>query len=132
MQDFRHFLSAHRRPAAWLVALALVMKVLVPAGYMPVFSHGSIALELCSGYGPEKMAMPGMDRHGDKPGAPMKDDMPCGFGGHAGGAMAGVDPILLIVALSFIAATVFRRPLVSRLRPIAFLRPPLRGPPATI
>jgi hypothetical protein len=131
MTGFRRSILQRRLLAAWLVAAALAMKLLVPAGYMPMVSSGSITLELCSGYEPPKMAMamPGMagkQEHEDKQG---KMEMPCPFAGLAMPGLVGADPILLIAAISLIMALGF---LVTRrppLRRITHLRPPLRGPP---
>lgn len=120
--------------AAWLVAAALLLKALVPTGFMPVVSAGSITIEICSGFGPEKMAMamPGMADHGGKHDQSGKGDMPCGFGGHAPPAFLTVDPTLLALAIVFVIATVFRIALARAARTPAFLRPPLRGPPAAV
>jgi len=131
VETLRRFFRHHRAYAAWLIAAALFMKVVVPAGYMPVVSSGSIVLELCSGVGPEKMAMamPGMAAHHGKTDHSSKDDMPCGFSGHAPASMAATDPILLVLAIAFIVATLFRMPVSWPVRRASFLRPPLRGPP---
>ncbi len=82
VETLRRFFRHHRAYAAWLIAAASFMKVVVPAGYMPVVSSGSIVFELCSGVGPEKMAiaMPGMVTHHGKADHSSKDDMPFGFG----------------------------------------------------
>lgn len=98
---------------------------------MPVVSAGSITIELCSGFGPEKMtmAMPGMADHGGKHDPSGKGDMPCGFGGHAPPAFSTVDPILLALAIIFVIATVFRIAMATAATAPAFLRPHLRGPP---
>lgn len=134
MGRLRSFLAAHRASAAWLVAFALLTKILVPSGFMPVLSGGAIALELCSGHGVETMArtmaMPGTHHDHGKPDGASKDDMPCGFAGHAPASMAAVDPILLVGAVLLLIATVFRRPVLPTVRAARFLRPPLRGPPA--
>lgn len=131
MTSFRNLLLRHRALAAWLIAAALLMKALVPGGFMPVVSAGSITIELCSGFGPEKMtmAMPGMADHGGKHDQSGKGEMPCGFGGHAPPAFSTVDPILLALAIIFVTATVFRIALASAARTPAFLRPQSRGPP---
>lgn len=128
----RLYLKRHRVWAMWLIAAALLMKVFVPAGYMPVMAGGSIAIELCSGFGPEKMAMamPGMGDHHGKGDRSDRDDMPCGFAGHAPASMAAADPILLVIAITFIVATLFRMPLSWPVRRAEYLRPHLRGPPA--
>nr|WP_244647013.1 DUF2946 family protein [Sphingomonas sp. CFBP 8760] len=108
------------------------MKVFVPAGYMASVSAGSITIELCSGYGPQKMvvAMPGMMHHPGQKGEDGKAEMPCAFSGLSAPSLAGADPLLLAVAIAFVILTVFRiaaRP-ASPGAPF-YLRPPLRGPP---
>ena len=124
------------RHPAWaicIVAMAFFMKAAIPTGYMPVLAGGSIAIELCSGWGPETMtmAMPGMaDRH-EKHGRGSKDDVPCGFAGHAPASMASVDPVLLVTAIAYIVATIVRPADAGSAQPLRFLRPHLRGPPAT-
>jgi hypothetical protein len=131
MEAIRRRLMRHRLSALGLIAIALLMKLVVPAGFMPVVSGGSITIALCSGNGPEKivMALPGAaDQHGDK--GSGKTDMPCGFAGHAPSALSLADPILLALAILFILATAFRLPAVMAPARRAFLRPHLRGPPA--
>ncbi|MEV9561888.1 DUF2946 family protein, partial [Klebsiella pneumoniae] len=64
MQPFRDHIQQHRVLAAWLLAFALLLKVVVPSGYMLDTSQGTIRIAICSGMGPMKtmaMAMPGMD-----------------------------------------------------------------------
>lgn len=130
MTSLRLLLLRHRAFAAWLVAAALLMKVLVPAGFMPVVSAGSITIELCSGYGPQKLtvAMPGMHHQQHKPDHQGKE-MPCGFSGLSAPSLAATDPLLLGVAIAFIIATIFLIATPNAVRTPAFLRPPLRGPP---
>jgi hypothetical protein len=127
----RHILL-HRRWAAALIALALLMKLLVPAGFMPSVASGKITIELCSGFGVQKveMALPGMADHQPAPADHGKADSPCTFSGLTAQALAAADPIILAVGLAFILATVFRKAAVVLPRLPGHLRPPLRGPPA--
>jgi hypothetical protein len=127
----RDILLRHRMLAVWLAVLALLMKVAVPAGYMIGTEHGSITIELCSGTGPMTMTMqmPGMAHHDNKSDH-GKGEQPCPFSGLSAPSLAAADPILLAIAITFIVATVFRIPDKSVVRAPAFLRPPLRGPPA--
>ena len=120
--------------AAWLVALALVMKVLVPSGYMLGTSGGSITIEICSGYGPMKMTMPmsGMTHHGSDKGDHGKAEQPCAFSSLSAPSLAAADPVLLALAIAFIVAAAFRMAVTSPPRASAFLRPPLRGPPSVV
>lgn len=131
-----------RRPvlAALLVAFALLMKVLVPTGYMFGTSpNGSITIELCSGYGPVAVAVAapthGMaDHHGEhhhgKHDHQGKEMPPCAFSGLSAPTLAGTDPLLLAVAVAFIIVTIFRIAAWPVLPGVpSYLRPPLRGPP---
>ena len=147
MFALRRHLSLYRWPAAWLVAFALAVRLLVPAGYMPM--AGQAGLEICAGQtadmpaiasmtGPE--SMPGMAMHA----MPMKGmqhgkampgdhDHDCGFGAAIGGAAAL--PILILPAM-----------LAPVARPVAFVRqmlarpglglaappPPKTGPPTLL
>lgn len=144
MTAFRRSLHRHRALAAWLVAAALVMKLLVPAGFMPMLSGAGLSLTLCSGYAQPPAAAgahgmgahygAGMD-HGaghDKGEHGGKAEMPCAFSGLANPSLAAVDPVLLVAAIAFIIETVFRAGVAVRPRRPAYLRPPLRGPPAVI
>lgn len=113
-----------------LLALALAMKLLVPGGFMPAVSGGTIVIRLCSGTGPMAMAMPGLadDERGE--GHPGKAEQPCAFGGLAAPALGAIDPVLLAVAIAFILALALH-PVAPRIAGLAVrLRPPLRGPPA--
>ncbi|WP_374945088.1 DUF2946 family protein [Sphingomonas sp.] len=129
MTGLRQYLLCHRALAASLVALALLMKVLVPTGYMLGTSTGSITVELCSGYGPAKMTMPGMAHHGGDKSDHGKAEQPCAFSGLSAPSLAATDPILLALALAFIIATAFRAPTPVLVQARAFLRPPTTGPP---
>ena len=119
----------HHWLAFWLVGLALLMRIVVPAGYMPMFSGNAVTVALCSGYGPMKMAMPDMAGHHGKESERGKGETPCGFAGLTTPSLAGADPILLGLAIAFIISTIF---LAASHGPVArpiYLRPPPRGPP---
>ena len=55
MTLLRRHILANRRWAFALIALALLAKLLVPAGFMPAVDSGRITVELCSGFGVEKV-----------------------------------------------------------------------------
>jgi hypothetical protein len=132
----RRLLLNHRQLAAWVLACALVMKILVPAGFMPVVSGGHVTIEICGGIAPAQtvmtpmraMAMPGMAHHSGKSDH-QEREMPCAFSGLSAPSLAAVDPVLLAIAIAFIVGLVRH---VRTAVPIAaqpYLRPPLRGPP---
>ena len=128
----RHFLR-HRALAGWIVAAALLMKLLVPAGYMPTMSGNSMIIQICSGYGPMTMAMPipgpipGQDHGQDH--QQGKAEMPCAFSGLSAPTLAAADPILLALAILFVMVAGTRFIVPRPARSPAHLRPPLRGPP---
>ncbi len=130
MNRLRAFLRGHRRVAALLVALALTMKALVPAGYMVGEQARTITLEICADASGAKVTRdivvqsdaPSAAEHG-------KADGVCAFSALGMAALGGVDAVLLAAALAFILALgVSATPVVLRSRPVP-LRPPLRGPP---
>jgi hypothetical protein len=133
MAILRRFISVRPGFAAFLVAAALLLRVLVPAGFMPNISHGKVEISLCTGYGPAKVmaAMPGMGGKSDRP-QHRGGEMPCAFAGLAMPGLAGADPIQLAAAIAIITATslFLVALLVARHEPR--LRPPLRGPPLAV
>ena len=125
-------LLAQRQFAVLICAAALLLKLLVPAGYMIESSHGRLTITVCSGSVPATAAveMPGMDRsmldHGKDHG---KAEMPCAFSGLSAAALGAVDPIQLAILIAFVTAGglfVVASPVQSN---ATRLRPPLRGPP---
>jgi hypothetical protein len=120
-----------------ICAAALLLKLLVPTGYMIESSHGRLTITVCSGSVPATAAteMPGMDRsmpdHGKDHGKNDhgKAEMPCAFSGLSAAALGAIDPIQLAILIAFVTAGglfVVVSPVPSN---ATWLRPPLRGPP---
>ncbi|WP_242415221.1 DUF2946 family protein [Sphingomonas panni] len=140
MNAVRHLL-AQRHLAVLLCAATLLLKLLVPTGYMIASDHGRLSITICSGMAtePTAMATPGMDHamtmaHGtmpdtDKSTGHAKPEMPCAFAGLSAQVLGAVDVVLLAIALAAVAIMALRS--VPRLAPrtASYLRPPLRGPP---
>jgi hypothetical protein len=134
MASFRRQLMQHRLLALWLLAAALAMKLLIPAGFMPVFSAGTITIELCGGHGSQTVTLATADtagHHGDRDSGPGKSEVPCAFAGLSVPSLAGADPILLVLAIAFIMGLGYLPRLPFALGETAHLRPPTRGPPLT-
>ena len=129
MKGLRDNIFGHRRWAAALIALALLAKLIVPAGFMLDRSAGTLTVELCTGFGVEKieMALPGKPAQHDQQ---SRADSPCTFSALAAPALGGADPIQLAIAIAFVMAIGQRVAAIIGLRSLAHLRPPLRGPPA--
>jgi hypothetical protein len=112
---------------------ALMLRLAVPAGFMPVLNHGQLSLTICSGYGtatvqPDRTASPmsGTEHHDEgKPGA----DGSCAFAELTLPFIGSADPIQLAAALLFIIAAALFFAAVLPPHAGLRLRPPLRGPP---
>jgi hypothetical protein len=131
----RH-LFAQRYLAVLLCAAPLLLKLLVPTGYMIANEHGRFAITICSGIAPATMTMdmPGM--HGDTAGHGKskesgKAEMPCAFSGLSAAVLDPIDPIQLAALISFVLAVGLAASVPPTPRRTAFLRPPLRGPPVS-
>lgn len=118
-----------------ICAATLLLKMLVPTGYMIDSVSGSITITICSGTGPATMTMemPGM--HGDMPGHGKSTDhgkaeMPCAFSGLSAAALGATDPIQLAALIAFVLALGLVAIILPAPSRPAHLRPPLRGPPA--
>lgn len=148
MNGFRRLAANHRLLAVLIVAAALMVRILMPVGFMPVVEQGRIAIIFCSGVEPQPSptAMPGMAHpamagmsHGalaaQSPATPnepagSKADTPCAFASLAMPALSGADPLLLTLALAFLMLLAVGTPSQANLQAAVRLRPPLRGPPA--
>jgi hypothetical protein len=125
---FRAFFLSHSRVAALLVALALFMKALIPAGYMLGSESRTITVLICAdslGHTITKQIDVGGKDHGK-----TKADAPCAFTALTHCMLGGADPIQLALALLFILALAFTPLVPAACKRAQYLRPPLRGPPA--
>lgn len=133
MGAIRHHIFGNVAAAWLLLALTLAMKLVVPVGFMPHVVDGGIDLIVCNGMAePAPMAaMPHMTGHHHDH-APSKPDAPCPFAGLTAPTLGGADVAILATPIAAIlAAGLMLRVTKPRARP-AYLRPPLRGPPARI
>lgn len=118
-----------------LLALALAVKALVPAGYM-ISATGDrfLTVTICADASgtPKQMqiAIPSKNDAGSDHSKAAEKGQPCAFSGLGHGALGGADPILLAAALAFILLVGFVPLRLPPARDLSFLRPPLRGPPS--
>lgn len=133
MHRLRNLVLANRPFFCALLALALMMKIVMPAGFMPTVSNGQIVVSICSGTGPMTMVMtiPGLE-HGksEGDGHQGKAEPPCAFSGLSTPSLAAADPILLAAAILFVLALGMVPLALPASTAPPYLRPPLRGPPA--
>lgn len=142
MNAIRHLL-AQRSLAVLICAAALLLKLLVPTGYMIESDHGALSIVICSGTAPAAtMAMPEgagtmAAMHGTAPGHGQskdhgKSEMPCAYSGLSAQTLGAVDPVMLVAALAIVATTALLMAPRRALRSPPYLRPPLRGPPLAL
>ncbi len=136
MRLLRFALLKHPFLAVAVGLTGLLLRLAVPAGFMPMLHHGQLSLAICSGYGtaaalPETIAAPtsGMDHHD---GGSAKADGSCSFADLSLPVIGGADPIQLAAALLFIVAASLFAAAVLPPRTGLRLRPPLRGPPLPV
>ncbi len=135
MACLRALIRHHARPVLVLLALALVVKALVPAGFM--LSPGKerfLTVTICADASgvPKQMriALPDRDDpRGDHAEAADKGQS-CAFSGLGHAMLGAADPLLLAAALAFILLVGLAPLRAPPVRAIPFLRPPLRGPPS--
>ncbi len=134
MTSLRALTRRNARLTLVLLALALAVKALVPTGFM-IAPAGErfLTVTICSDATgvPKQMqiAIPDkLDAGGDHAEAADKGQ-PCAFSGLGHALLSGADPALLAAALAFILLIGLAPLPTLPARDIAFLRPPLRGPP---
>jgi hypothetical protein len=128
----RHFCRDHRNLAALLVALALCLKMLVPAGYMIGGPSQTLTISICADAQGEhltrQIAIPTKGEDGKR--SAHGKAAPCPYAALGMASLPGADTVLLALALAFIFALGFAPAPSVPPRRTEFLRPPLRGPPA--
>lgn len=135
MQPLRAALHRHPLFAAALLAAALLVRVLVPAGFMPMASADGMVLTLCSG---KMVVAPAPHHAGMAHHAPAHEDAHedapayesrCAFADLALPVLGSAPPVLLALVLAFVMARAVRVARTLPPRGAPYLRPPSRGPP---
>ncbi|MEP9359704.1 DUF2946 family protein [Sphingomonas sp. KR3-1] len=130
MAIWRAFFREHRWLALWLIAAALAVKSLVPAGYMLADTGArTLTMAICDGNGPATMTIDVPMDPGHKAPA-SKQDGGCAFSSLAHAAAGGANPALLLAAIAFLLALGFAPAATPALPRRAFARPPSQGPPS--
>jgi hypothetical protein len=114
--------------AAMLLAAALFLRLLVPAGYMAGSSAGGPALVPC----PAMVAAPVMAHHGHHDGRAPHAETPCPFAALAAPALPPANPLALAPRQPAFALAPAWLP-AERFAPAAAAPPPpATGPPASV
>jgi hypothetical protein len=135
MLPLRAFIRDHRRLAIVLVALALCMKIMVPAGFMIGTAGKSLSIAICNGRGADlttQINLPQTGQSHEKAAEQGKAADACPFAALTMAALSGGPTALLVVALAFILARGVWPAAVAQPAQPLFLRPPLRAPPLRV
>jgi hypothetical protein len=133
MFALRLLLRTHYRLAMMLVALALLVKAIVPAGYMVGQSSKTFTVTICadgSGEMQSRAIIVPMKPGSNGSHEAARSGKACAYSATSMAALSGADAPLLAIALLFILALGFAPLKPLQLHQIHHLRPPLRGPPA--
>lgn len=133
MGSIRVFLLSHGRLALLLLALIFAAKAFVPAGYMLGAPGKVLTISICADAQGASFTRQIVVPHSKADGggaAQAKGD--CAWASQTFAATPGADPIVLALALAFILALGFAAVTPPLLASVHRLRPPLRGPPASI
>lgn len=117
-----------------ILALALFVRAVIPAGFMVAPSSLMLSVQICADgvTGPSKVEIEVPLSNGgqsDKSDHVQKSG-PCAFSALSMASMAGDHSPLLIVALAAIVATIITHGAPHLQHQTRYLRPPLRGPPS--
>jgi hypothetical protein len=110
---------------ATLLTLALALRLLTPAGFMPAFDHGAVSIVACPDWDGGTPATPTHHHHGGS----KTTHQPCSFAAGSGlGALTGaLGPLLDVWILA--PALLLGRIFLFLERRSARERPPTRAPP---
>lgn len=108
--------------------LVLLLRIVVPSGFMPVETDGKIVVQLCSGYGPASVELDlgkkvPTDQH-------KASDHPCAFaGGFGGNLLPPMLPPAVVLALPMILLSFGSAIADLTVHRLAAPPPPAIGPP---
>jgi hypothetical protein len=111
--------------------LALCLRLMAPVGWMPVASGNGVMFTLCSGSGEQQVAL-GKDGTPTTPDSGSAHGGPCAFSGMGTPALPDVPPSVALQIFAIFIALGLAATQRLRLAAIAWLRPPLRGPPLRV
>lgn len=131
MKTLRAFFRQHQTLAFGLVALALLLKAVLPTGYMVGAETRTFTVQIChdasGGASPLKLVLPVKSGEREIPGKPAQGE--CPYCALSMVCVGGTDAVLLALALAFILALGFAESAFPSAQRRDYLRPPLRGPP---
>lgn len=132
MHLLRALLTRHRAFVVVLMAAALCLKAVVPAGYMVAEDAKVLTVHICdaaAGHSATMQVSVPIEQGGGKGGGdPRPAD--CAYSSLSMGSVVAAGPELLLLAIAFIMVLGFAPARTHAAERISHIRPPLRGPPA--
>jgi hypothetical protein len=127
----RTLILGHRGGALLLIAVALALKALIPAGYMVGSRSLVLSIEICADTTGEHLTrLLVLPRDNPAPASDAgKGSAACPFASLWVGGLAGDVANFVAAAIAFILVLGFAPMRPPRLLPAPFMRPPLRAPP---
>lgn len=128
----RTLIARHRALTLLLLAAALALKAIVPAGFMIDSSRSLVlSVRICTGTTEHTVRNIVVPRRGERPAQTAeKQAQPCAFASLFAGGPAGPLPAFVAAAILFVLALGFARVPRLVLRQPSYQRPRLRAPPA--
>jgi hypothetical protein len=133
VQSWRRLFLTYRTVALMFIVVAVMLKALVPTGYMVSTSSRVFAVELCgktadAGQASHQLVIPFED-HSGKSSTDQPMDVNCQWSALSMAGLAGAGPELLALALVVILLLGRLPSPFRRTGEFLHARPPLRGPP---
>lgn len=126
MPPMRSASGPTRAVCAILLTLLLAVRSLAPAGFMPAFNHGRVAIVACpdaaAGAAPIMMHHHHADGH-------QATHLPCPYASASSLGAVGADLEPLLIVPAFAAALAAKSPAFVMVRDSRRYRPPAIGPP---
>jgi hypothetical protein len=132
MGTLRAIFREHYRLAAMLVVLALVMKAAIPAGYMLGTQEKVLTVLICADATGEHQTRQITIPVSGKSDGQAKAGEACPYASLSGASLDTGEVPFIALALAFILLLGFAPVRIPEPAGQAFVRPPLRGPPALI
>jgi hypothetical protein len=121
-------------PIVLLLALALLARMVVPTGWMPVFDGSELRLEMCGDSAPPPEAVQAMHaiyggKHGDPSGHGAKHEPPCPYAALSFAATTSEGLFIAAAPPVHAEPATFPASMVAVGRGLAAPPPPATGPP---
>ncbi|MFM9827463.1 MAG: DUF2946 family protein [Sphingomonas sp.] len=130
MRILRRLALRYQKVAALLLAAALAIRIIVPAGFMPTQTAAGIEIAICSGQGPMQIVIgsDGVPRPADHhEGSDVSGH--CAFAATGLAMLSPIAPDLHLASVAFAMVRALAPKVVPSIVDQTRRRPPLRAPP---